>query len=224
MNDPVPSQPTVKMAIDSSVPLTLESAQGEDMEKEKRIQEEYVDYKFGFPVVLRNVEMRKVRDFWCPNINQNVLRDLILLALVMREGPLTGNHVHFIRRSLKDTMVGFAEKLGVRHSTVKKWEEKEDEPAGTNQSNDLSMRMIALEWIIEKGRLFESLPSGLIQASPSLDRISEIFVMEKGEILGLSTNLWSILGSRVSSKPEHPTTPTLVFPTLESPSREIFAP
>lgn len=49
------------------------------------MQDEHVVYHFGFPVILRNVEMIKIRDFWTPNINMNRLRDMVLFSLVVKK-------------------------------------------------------------------------------------------------------------------------------------------
>lgn len=75
------------------------------MIREKRVQDEHVVYHFGFPVILRNVEMIKIRDFWTPNINMNRLRDMVLFSLVVKKGPLTGNQLRYIRGWIKETLV-----------------------------------------------------------------------------------------------------------------------
>lgn len=63
----------------------------------KKIQKIYHDNGFGFPVTLLNVPMIQVRGEWIPNINQKELQALIIEALSLKRGRLSGDEVHFIR-------------------------------------------------------------------------------------------------------------------------------
>jgi hypothetical protein len=47
-------------------------------ETETKIQKEFVDTAFGFPVRLKNVPMVRVRGTWTPKVNYNHLAEMFL--------------------------------------------------------------------------------------------------------------------------------------------------
>ncbi len=185
------------------------------MDGKRKTQEEYVDYQFGFPVVLRNVEMVKVRDFWCPRINQNTLRDLVLLALVTKKGHLTGYQAKFVRRWLGNTLESFGKELGVSHSTVKKWENKGDESTGTAVANDFYIRCMIIEKMLENDSpLLRKEAVELPQLSPTLGAIPDILVFAETDNMGpfgLSVNFRPIINEMISSAPPIPTSTSFDF-------------
>ena len=106
------------------------------------VKKRYVYEGFGFPVVLRNVPMVKVRGDWTPKIDYNELAVGVLLALTHKPWRLTGDEVRFIRLHFEMTLTQFADRFSVSHPAVIKWEDAQD---GTT-----SMR-----WSVEKDiRLF----------------------------------------------------------------------
>lgn len=196
------------------------------MEREKRIQEEHVVHHFGFPVILRNVEMIKIRDFWTPNINMNRLRDVVLFALVMKKGSLTGNQVHYIRGWLKETLESFGEKLGVSHSSIKKWENKGDEPTGTSQGNDFFIRTLVLQKMIEQeSPVLHDFVRRLSELGSNFHEVSDMFVFknpEDTEPFGLSYAYYSILIEKIKDASDVQTSTSFDFGTLSPESRELL--
>jgi DNA-binding XRE family transcriptional regulator len=109
---------------------------------EKRIQGQFVYEGFGFPVVLKNVPMVKVRGAWTPDVDYNALSKGVLRAIATHQDRLTGGEVRFVRHYFEMTLQQFAERFGVSHPAVLKWEK-----AGAGVAN--------MTWGIEKDlRLF----------------------------------------------------------------------
>ena len=106
-----------------------------------KIQKQYIDKGFGFPVHLLNVPMIKIRGNWTPKINYNDLSDLVLRVLAVKPSKLTGNEIKFIRNKLELSLVDFAEKFYVTHPAVIKWEQKENEPTGMNWATEKDIRL-----------------------------------------------------------------------------------
>lgn len=111
---------------------------------ERKRQETFVYEGFGFPVVLVNVPMVRVRDAWTPDVNLNKLSDRLLEALARKPARLTGNEVRFIRHSLSMTLEQLARRLCVTHPAVIKWERAENRPT-------------VMAWAIEKDLRLEIL-------------------------------------------------------------------
>ena len=111
---------------------------------ERRIQKEFVDCGFGFPVRLRNVPMVKVRGIWTPDLNYKVLEEAIVKALCFKPVRLTGNEVRFIRLKSQMTLQDFAARFGVTHPSVMKWEKQADEPTKMSWSTEKDIRLFVL--------------------------------------------------------------------------------
>ena len=47
---------------------------GDGHRKKEKLVDRNVDFGFGFPVVLLNVPMIRIRGIWTPNINQKTLK------------------------------------------------------------------------------------------------------------------------------------------------------
>jgi hypothetical protein len=112
---------------------------------ERRIQGEYEDHRYGFPVILRQVPMIKVRGEWVPELNANHLRWAVLLALAHKPGPLTGSEVRFLRHWMELTAVAFGESVGVSHAAVLKWEKAGDGAAKIAPGTEFRLRFLILE-------------------------------------------------------------------------------
>lgn len=110
-----------------------------------RNERQFVDMRFGFPVVLRDVPMRDVRGELVPAINGNILRDVVLVALAVKPGPLTGNEVRFIRLWMDMTLTSFGDECGVTHAAVKKWENSGDQPTKMNRTTEFFIRFLVVE-------------------------------------------------------------------------------
>jgi hypothetical protein len=57
---------------------------------ETKVQNEWIDTGFGFPVKLTNVTMIKVRGNWTPKLDYNALAINVLKALTHKHSRLTG--------------------------------------------------------------------------------------------------------------------------------------
>jgi len=70
------------------------------------IKEKYIYSGLGFPVILKNVEVIKIRGFETPKINFDNLMYYTVKKLARLQTRLSGSHIYFIRKyfefSLKD--------------------------------------------------------------------------------------------------------------------------
>ncbi len=126
---------------------------------ERKRQSVFEYHGFGFPVVLSNVPMVQVRGVWTPDVNFNELEKKLLAALACKPVRLTGNEVRFIRHSLSMTLEQFAERFGVTHPAVLKWEAAKNRPT-------------KMTWAVEKDIRLEIL-SSLSSVRPS--RFVEVY-------------------------------------------------
>lgn len=136
-----------------------------------KIQEEYIDTRYGFPIRLLNVPMIKVRDVWTPKINYRRLELDVLKALATKPSPLTGQELHFIRHSFEMTLESFAERFSVTHPAVMKWEQKDDQPTRMSWSTEKDIRLAIYEQV--SASEFQALYRQL-QARPKPDSANEL--------------------------------------------------
>lgn len=111
---------------------------------ETKIQKEFVDTGFGFPVRLRNVPMVKVRGEWTPKVNYNNLAQTVLHALAFKTSRLTGSEIKFIRTHFEMTLQEFAKRFCVSHVAVLKWEKVKNQPTVMNWSTEKDIRLFVL--------------------------------------------------------------------------------
>ena len=104
---------------------------------ERRIQSRFTYRGFGFPLLLRQVPMVRVRGTWTPDVNYNALAIRVLRAIAMKPARLIGAEIRLIRDFFSMTLQKFARRFGVTHPAVLKWE-----GAGT--------RTTSMSWAIEK--------------------------------------------------------------------------
>ncbi|MFC1611551.1 hypothetical protein ACFL6C_11385 [Myxococcota bacterium] len=112
---------------------------------EKRTQKRFVYEGFGFPVVLRNVPMVKVRGVWTPKVDFNQLARSVLEALALHPARLSGHEVKFVRHFFEMTLDKFAERFGVSHPAVLKWERTADAPAKMSWGTEKDLRLFILD-------------------------------------------------------------------------------
>lgn len=134
---------------------------------ETKIQKEFVDHGFGFPVWLVNVPMVKVRGAWTPQINYNELAQVMIRALAHKASRLTGNEVKFIRAHFEMTLQEFAKRFCVTHVAVLKWEKTKNHPTAMNWAVEKDIRLFVLSKLEAKAADFaelyddlEALPEG----------------------------------------------------------------
>lgn len=126
-----------------------------------KIQKEFLDTGFGFPVRLLNVPMIQVRGVWTPRINYNDLAVAVLHALSRKASRLTGNEIRFIRHRFEMTLQHFARRFCVSHVAVLKWERAENRPVATHWTTEKDIRLFVLTQLKAKpgdlARLYEEL-------------------------------------------------------------------
>jgi hypothetical protein len=117
---------------------------------EKKIQKRYLDRSLGFPVVLLNAPLVKVRGQWALHVNYNDYQNAILHLLAHKPTRLTGNEVHFIRTYFEMTVRAFAARFSVKHPAVLKWEKRGDAPTQMTWSTEKDIRLFILDELEEK--------------------------------------------------------------------------
>ncbi|MBI2608146.1 MAG: hypothetical protein HYW47_00920 [Deltaproteobacteria bacterium] len=128
---------------------------------DKKIQKVFIDYGFGFPIQLLNVPMIKVRGKWTPNINYDLLADIVLEALCWKPAKLTGNEIKFIRHYFEMTLTEFANRFYVTHAGVIKWEKTKNKSTDVAWATEKDIRLYVLFQLNAKPKeiahLYESL-------------------------------------------------------------------
>jgi DNA-binding transcriptional regulator YiaG len=124
---------------------------------EKKIAKQYLDEGFGFPIILENVPMVKVRGAWTPHINYKNLAREVIRRLVKLDGRLTGNQVKFIRLHLEMTLQAFAARFAVSHPAVLKWERAKNKPTGMSWGTEKDIRLLASKSLKETADDFVAL-------------------------------------------------------------------
>lgn len=128
---------------------------------EKKIQKRFVFSGFGFPVVLLNVTMGKVRGAWTPLMDYNKLQKDVVEALAYKTVRLTGNEIHFIRNYFGMTLAEFGDRFSVSHPAVIKWENAGDEATAMKWAVEKDIRLFILDRLSRKptaiGKLYREL-------------------------------------------------------------------
>ena len=130
---------------------------------EKRIQGRFVYEGFGFPVVLTNVPMIKVRGAWTPDVDYNALAKHLVLAIATHSARLSGAEVQFVRQYFDMTLQQFAERFGVSHPAVMKWERAGAAAANMSWGTEKDLRLFVLDSLGVK-------PKALVETYRSLAR------------------------------------------------------
>lgn len=113
---------------------------------ERRIEKNYATRALGFPVVIKEVTLRKFRDDWVAEIDWEALMHTALWALAHKPFPLTGNEVRFVRSYMEKSLKDFAALCEVKsHQAVMNWESKEDEFTGMQRATEILLRARILD-------------------------------------------------------------------------------
>lgn len=120
----------------------------------KKVAEQFEYDGLGFPILLKNVPLIKVRGIQVPDIDYNVLQRSVLLALCQYPLPFTGNEVRFIRQYLQMTLTEFAKRFGVTHASVIHWEKSKNAFAKILPTTELCIRLCLLDELEAKDKLF----------------------------------------------------------------------
>jgi DNA-binding transcriptional regulator YiaG len=133
----------------------------------------YVDWGFGFPVVLEQVPMVQVRGKWMPDLNYTQLARAVLRQLAVLNGRLTGQQVRFVRLHFDLTLQAFATRFGVSHVAVLKWEHRGNKPTGMTWSTEKDLRLFIQQHLSGQPREFFQLYEQLVHVtSPHPSRIT----------------------------------------------------
>jgi len=133
---------------------------------ETKIQNEFVDSGFGFPVRLKNVPMIKIRGVWTPKINYNELAQALLHLLAFKSSRLTGAEIKFIRTHFEMTLQEFSKRFCVTHVAVLKWEKAKKQQTVMGWSIEKDIRLFVLSKLHVKSVLIAQLYTKL-ESKPS---------------------------------------------------------
>lgn len=112
----------------------------------KKVQKNYTDYGFGFPVQIIDAPFMKIRGEWALDLNFEKYEKAVLLALALKPVRLTGNEIKFIRNHFEMDLKSFGKRFGdVAHSAVIKWEKFEDSPTNINWSTEKDIRLAIID-------------------------------------------------------------------------------
>jgi len=113
----------------------------------QKIEKTYTLDVLGFPILLTNVPMVKIRGDFVPDIDYNKLQKAVLLHLCHKKTPLTGNEVKFIRKYFELTTKAFGHLFGYTHSAVLKWETQKNRIARIAPTTEVYLRLYIFEYL-----------------------------------------------------------------------------
>ncbi len=119
---------------------------------EKKTRKEFIDHGCGFPVILRNVSMVRIRGIWTPNINYQLMHKIVLTALVHKPARLTGAEIRFIRHHFEMTTQSFAKRFSVTHPAVLKWEKCGKHSSTMSWATEKDLRLFVMLHLTRKAR------------------------------------------------------------------------
>lgn len=120
---------------------------------EKKVEAQFIDYGCGFPIILRNVPMRKVEGKWIPNIDYNKYEKIVALMLCYKQSKLIGSELRFIRLYLGMNLKVFAKRFGIKHPTVIKWENHKDMHTNMSLGTEKDIRLCLISYLTGKRKI-----------------------------------------------------------------------
>tara|TARA_Y100000588_G_scaffold394932_1_gene518439 strand:- start:4117 stop:5367 length:1251 start_codon:yes stop_codon:yes gene_type:complete len=118
--------------------------------------------ELDIPVVLNDVEMTLKNGQWLPNIDSETVATCLIRRLAVKEFPLIGNEVRFIRACLGMSLRDFAAQVAHEsHVAVKKWEGKSNELTKMNANTEFVIRSYLIDNLFDKSD--SAVYQGLIQ-------------------------------------------------------------
>ncbi len=113
---------------------------------ERKIEKNYETRALGFPVVIKEVTLRRFRDDWVAEIDWEAMMHTALWALAHKPSPLTGNEVRFVRDYMERSLKEFAALCEVKsHQAVMNWEKKGDGFTGMQRATEILLRAKILD-------------------------------------------------------------------------------
>jgi len=118
--------------------------------------QEQLDGSFGFPVVIRNAPKRSYDGRWALDVGLETLNRAVLVELIRSTGPWTGGAVKFVRHWLGATLQEFADRVGVSHPAVIKWQDAGEESTPMSKGNEYLIRAQVAAQLRAEGHITES--------------------------------------------------------------------
>ena len=153
--------------------------------KKRKIEQEFIYYGLGFPIVLSNVPMVEVRGTWTPEIDYNALQKIVLLTLSHKEVALTGSELSFIRKYFRLTLQKFGKLFGVSHAAVSKWETCKNKPARIQLTTEREIRLFILDSLLEKSSEFRNAYRKLIEQQFKLKQAKPLEIDVQTDIVAI---------------------------------------
>ena len=108
----------------------------------------------GFPIILKNVLLHKVRNEWLPKIDVEEIAKLAFEALPTKPSKFTGDEIKFIRTYLEKSKTAFAEIFKLSHTAVAKWEKAKESAAPILPAQEIVLRLYLKDCLNVSGREF----------------------------------------------------------------------
>lgn len=116
--------------------------------KNKKIEKKVIYEGLGFPIILHNAPMIKIRGIWTLDIDFNVFQKAVLLALAHHPADLTGSQIRFIRTWSGLTQSEFSKIFGVTHPAIGKWEKAENKSTKMSIALQRDLRLWLLDQLL----------------------------------------------------------------------------
>lgn len=107
-----------------------------------KIVKDYLYEGLGFPILLKEAEMRNVRGEWLLKIDVEKVADILIKALPKKTAGLTGAEIKFIRTYFNLSQRKFADELNVSHTAVRNWEDTDQERAKVDSHVEINLRAL----------------------------------------------------------------------------------
>lgn len=122
-----------------------------------KTEKSYIYEGLGFPIQLINVPMIEIRGEFILDIDFNKLQKAVLLHLIHKKTPLTGNEVQFVRKYFSLNVTAFGCLFGYSHSAILKWENQGDAFAKIAPTTEMYLRFYILNFLQKDGSDFKEL-------------------------------------------------------------------
>ena len=139
-----------------------------------KVQKKYIDHSLGFPVVILNAPMIKVRGEWTLNINYNRYQEAVLNLLAHKSFKLTGSEVQFIRKHFRMTVREFSNRFSIKHPAVIKWEKTKDNATKMAWSTEKDIRLFILDELKKRVTDFHKLYKALKEEAEESAKLIKI--------------------------------------------------
>ena len=126
------------------------------------IVSEYIFTGFGFNVLLHNIEIKSIHGEEYPEINLNEVKLLTAKQLLVSRERLTGEKLKFLRTFMKVSLSSLGEIISAPASTIRSWEEKNEESTGMSVPQERQFRIYAIEHLLDQEK--KHLEKGIIMA------------------------------------------------------------